>query len=188
MYKLNFLKVAPKCLRGFIKSISLTVWLILSTPTPALSAPLIHIPSFSVTPPSTLCLLAPSEVSLDVKEFKAGGIDPLINYNGIPNREPDKQLDLTVNLRIMDYLYMQNTVHSMTDRALDGGAGQFRVVGWHYQLGIHLSQYADVYVEHFSQHLLDTQYEDAQHFPAVDSVGVKIFIYREQPEKYTILP
>jgi hypothetical protein len=85
-----------------------------------------------------------------------------------------KQIDLNVNADILTYGFWENRVHSMTDETVDG-PGQFRVVGWNYRIGVHVSKYLDVYYEHFSRHLLDTTYPTA--FPVQDSFGIKLRIF-----------
>lgn len=134
--------------------------------------------------PSVITL---SEVSLDYRWFKPGGTDPLMSYNGLANKEPGGQVDLNVNMDVLDYLYFNNTVHSMIDRDIGGQYGQFRLIGWHFQVGMHLSQYCDIYMDHFSQHLLDTTYA-LGHFPVTDGFGVKVYFLRDTPAKHTVVP
>lgn len=130
-------------------------------------------------------LIRIGEVSLGWNLFQPGGVDPLINYSGLEGKEPGQQLDLNINMDLLGVLYFNNVVHSMIDRDIGGSDGQFRTVGWHFQWGIHLSQYLDIYYEHFSQHLLDTTYQFG-HFPSVNSIGAKVFFYRDVPQKDTV--
>jgi hypothetical protein len=82
---------------------------------------------------------------------------------------PKERLNLNLDLGFLKYGYVKNVIHSMTD------SGQFRLVGWQYQVGAHLGDHVDVYFEHFSRHLLDTQ---QLRFPQENLVGVKLHIYR----------
>ena len=122
------------------------------------------------------------EVSLEYKSFSSGGRDPLITQNGLEDRALDKEVDLNVNIDILKYLYWNNTVHSMTDRFTDGGAGQFRLVGWDYKLGVRIFDSLHVQYEHFSQHLLDTTYKHGD-FPVQDSLGFILYIYGRPDRK-----
>lgn len=122
------------------------------------------------------------EVSLHYKRFWDGGRDPLVTQNGLDGRAMDKELNLDINVDILRYFYWNNTVHSMTDRTIDGGNGQFRVIGWNYKLGARIFPSFHIQYEHFSQHLLDTTYAHGG-FPVQDSVGFVLYIYSSSSPK-----
>lgn len=105
-----------------------------------------------------------NEVSLDYARFKEGSRDAIL----APSR-PKERVDLNVNLDLLRYFYLNNQVHSMTDTT------QFRLIGWKYQLGVHLGSFADLYYQHFSQHILDQAYND---FPLENTIGLKLYLYR----------
>lgn len=87
-----------------------------------------------------------------------------------PTFRPTQKFDLAVNLDLFNrIMFMDNTIHSETDQY------QYRKIGWHYKLGIHLGDSADVFFEHFSQHLLDTTPQMPQTF---DMVGIRVWFYK----------
>jgi hypothetical protein len=113
-------------------------------------------------------------VYVNYKQFMPGGRDPLVTENGL-GHHMDKELNLHFDSTILKYGYWNNMVHSMTDEDVNGH-GQFRVVGWNFQLGAHLCKYLDVQYEHYSQHLMDAQLPYG--FPVQDSVGIVLHLYR----------
>lgn len=106
------------------------------------------------------------EVSADYARFKDGSRDPVMYPD-----TPKERLDVNINMGVLRYVYMNNMIHSETDQS------QFRVIGWKYQMGIHIGSWADLYAEHFSQHLLDTQGQTA--YPVQNLIGLKLYIYRK---------
>ncbi len=104
------------------------------------------------------------EVTVDYGRYMDGSRAPIVD-------NVKERLDLSVNLSLLKYLYLDNTVHSLTDPY------QFRLVGWHYQFGVHFGRNIDVYYEHFSQHILDNYYDN---YPLENLVGVKIKLYERQ--------
>lgn len=115
------------------------------------------------------------DVYVNYKQFFQGGRDPLITNNGLDGRLLDKELNLHFDMDVLKYGYWHNMVHSMTDQD-ERGHGQFRVVGWNFQAGVHLGSYLDVQYEHYSQHLLDASLPYA--FPVQDSIGIVLHLYR----------
>jgi hypothetical protein len=118
-------------------------------------------------------------VGIEYKKFFSGGRDPLVTQNGLPDRELGEELNLSVDLSILNYLYWNNTVHSMTDSYINGGVGQFRVVGWKYEVGTHLFSFLDVGLHHFSRHLLDYTYPYGN-FPLQNAIVFRIKIFDKQ--------
>lgn len=125
------------------------------------------------------------EVSVEGKHFFPGGHYPLITDNGIDNRTLGEELNLTVKIDVLKYLFWDNTVHSMTDKVLnpDGSTagGQFRLVGLEFGLGVDFSRMWDwlpvrVGYWHYSQHELDGVSQ--WHFPVQDAIAVKLIIYQ----------
>ncbi len=122
-------------------------------------------------------------LALDYRDFTSGGYEPLIHNNALTDRELGKGLGLTMNLDIFQYAYFNNLIHGTTDENRLGGNGQFRAVGWQYEVGLRLmkSLPIDIYKAHHSQHVLDTTTPD--HFPVHDSVGFRItFISNQRRE------
>ncbi len=112
---------------------------------------------------------------INYKQYTPGGTSYLITDNGLPDRAMDKEVALHLDTTFWSYLYFNNIIHAATDKGLDG-SGQFRVVGWNFQLGARVASWLDVQYEHHSQHILDWQ--GPMHFPVEDSIGVNIYLYR----------
>lgn len=124
-------------------------------------------------------LIELEEVKITYMSFFPGGRDPLISYNGLPDRSPGKQLDLRIDTTVANYFYWTNTVHSLTDQyASTGHEGQFRVVGLNMILGLRVASFLDIYYYHFSKHLLDAVYAPGG-FPVVDSIGFNLYLFRK---------
>lgn len=121
-------------------------------------------------------LIELKEVRADYAKFLFGGRDPLITSNGIPNKTLGERLNLTVNNDICKYLFWNNTVHSMTDKDIPTGAGQFRMVGLESRVGVNISKYFDVSYYHFSKHVLDSTYAH-ERFPVQDAIELRVFFY-----------
>lgn len=116
------------------------------------------------------------EIKLNYKSFFPGGSDPLITQNGL-NHNMDKELNLHLNMDFFDHFYWNNMIHSMTDKD-EAGSGQFRLVGWNFNLGLHLTDYVDFGYHHFSQHLLD--YAGPNHYPVQDAWEINVYIFRKK--------
>ncbi len=122
------------------------------------------------------------EATVTYRSFLPGGTDPLITQNPyLPNRAMDKELNLDVNLDLVNYLYWNNTVHSMTDsQYAPASGGQFRMVGLEMGFGVDMRRiYSELPISigyhHFSRHLLDTA--SPYHFPCQDAIELKIYLY-----------
>lgn len=105
-----------------------------------------------------------NQLSVDFARYKDDTRDPIL-YPIVPSQ----RLDLGIDLSFLKYGYLNNLVHSMSD------SHQFRLVGWYYQLGVHIGPWLDIYGEHFSQHLLDEHYSN---YPVSNALGVKVYLYR----------
>jgi hypothetical protein len=117
------------------------------------------------------------DASVQYKHFTSPGRDPLFLQNSPPARE----LNLNLNLTLLRYGFINNTVHSMMDE------NQFRIIGWKYQLGVQLSQSLSVQYEHFSRHHLDREYK-FDRFPVEDSLGITLRLYGNQQPREGVLP
>lgn len=133
--------------------------------------------SFNICQASGLEL---NEVYINYKQFFPGGVDPLITENGLQNNL-DKELNLHINMDFLDHFYWNNLIHSMTD-VNNNGNGQFRLIGWNFNIGLHITDYVDFGYHHFSQHLLDYQGPPGYHFPVQDAVELNVFIFRKRNE------
>lgn len=113
-------------------------------------------------------------LSLDYKWIKPGTYMPELP----PPYTPTNYLGINVDLDIWGPFYWDNTVHGETD------GGQFRLIGWHYELGAKLWKIpyfewlpVQVSIEHHSQHILDAD-DPYPHFPVYDSVNVRVYLWR----------
>lgn len=128
-------------------------------------------------------LMELKEASATYKDFFPGGSDPLITQNGLPNRTLGQEVALNLNVDLLQVLYFNNRVHGGTDeiKSADGlttGRGQFRTVGWEFELGVRISDYINISYYHHSQHILD--YDPGRRFPVQDALQLKIFFFRDQ--------
>lgn len=128
-------------------------------------------------------LLELQQVDITYRSFFPGGVDPLITENPyLPGRNMGKELNLAVNMDLLEYLYWNNTVHSMTDEGNDGSS-QFRMVGWEFGLGVDFRRFGlglpfSVGYYHFSRHTLDIA--TPNHFPVCDSLELRIYLYERK--------
>ncbi len=87
-------------------------------------------------------------------------------------------------LRILEVGYWQNRVHT------EGTGAQLQTVGWHWELGIRLSDQVAIYHEHHSRHRMDSVGIDANgdnrpdKFPVEDSYGIRLRFYvNDRPQR-----
>jgi hypothetical protein len=90
----------------------------------------------------------------------------------IVTSQPKEALSINLDTDFLEYFFFNNKVHAVTDN------GQYRLVGWNSLIGFRPFESLDVFYEHHSQHLLDTQGE--RKFPSEDSWGITIHIFREK--------
>lgn len=122
---------------------------------------------FSVWIHASPQLVTLKEVYVDYAQYLSGHT-PYLNAGQIPH----ERLNLNVNIELLDdWLYMNNTVHSLTDQS------QFRFMGWEYELGINVYDYVHIYYQHFSGHLLDDTYQWPS--PLDNTIGVKLYLYKK---------
>lgn len=120
-------------------------------------------------------------VDIDYKAYAAGGHDPIIQDSGLQNREANKYVSLSVDTTVLHYFFFRSLVHGTSDQPIVGeGSGQFRTVGWQYQLGLYVTDFLTVQYEHHSQHLLD--YSGINHFPVENSFGFTLKLYESKTD------
>lgn len=91
------------------------------------------------------------------------------------------------NLRILEVFYWDNQVHT------EGVAAKVETVGWHWELGLHITDQIDIFHEHHSRHRMDdttpidfNKDGKPDKFPVEDSYGIK-FIFYMNPEPHRSL-
>jgi hypothetical protein len=116
------------------------------------------------------------------RKFFDGSRKPLIDDNGIPNRELDKELTLVWNIDLFRHYYFDNSIISFTDRFEDSGkTDQFRLIGWNFQVGAKLTGWFWIEYHHYSRHHLDQKAPGK--FPVEDALGVRIYFYDRDYKK-----
>jgi hypothetical protein len=127
-------------------------------------------------------------LALTYKQFLPGGNDPLVTGPHLLNRTLDKEVAIELGVSIGNAGYFRNWVHSITDKDVYSSHGQFRTVGWQFELGFSLSRNAlpvDVFYHHHSQHTLDVT--SSFGFPVQDAVGIRIYLVPPKARK-AVLP
>jgi hypothetical protein len=120
-----------------------------------------------------------NQLGIRYRSFFPGGVDPLITQSGL-RHNLDKEVALIMDIDLIGDCFWNNVVHSRTDTDNLGG-GQFRTVGWQFDLGCHVFRNFDVYYGHHSQHLMDYNSTVWDHFPVEDSIGFTIWVFRAKP-------
>ena len=111
------------------------------------------------------------------KKFGPHSRNPLIDDNGLENRELDREVSLVWNVDVLTHGYFDNQILSYVDRFKDSGqSDQFRIVGWDFKIGVRALGWLWVEYEHFSKHQLDNRAPGR--FPVEDSLGVRLYFYR----------
>lgn len=124
-----------------------------------------------------------TEASIEYRSYFPGGVDPIVTQNrAIGPRDLDKYLGAQINYDVLKYAYMENLVHSKTDKEVSGG-GQFRIIGWQFEFGLDWQRLfawlplRTAYYHH-SQHTADST-NSYDHFPVEDAFALKIMIFRK---------
>jgi hypothetical protein len=100
------------------------------------------------------------------------------------------RVSLNADLRLMEYAYFKNEIHG------EGTDAAFKTMGWHFELGLRLSKYIDVFYEHHSRHALDQgnathiSYDgrySIKKFPVEDSYGLRFTFYESKRNRTTFL-
>jgi hypothetical protein len=113
-----------------------------------------------------------SDLSLDYVQYFSGGRAPLISLNGLPDRELGQRIGVNLTLETLGVIYWANRIEGVTDRDTVQGGGQFRAVGWEFDVGFHMLPQLDVFYHHHSQHCLDQQ--EPFGYPVEDGVGIRL--------------
>lgn len=114
------------------------------------------------------------ELSINYKRFIGETRHPLFL-----NSKQKEEVDLNFNTTILNYMFWDNTIHSMTDDS------QYKIVGWNLKIGVRLFDNLDFQAEHFSKHLLDETYS-VMRFPVENSIGFKWTLYKDNKKKESI--
>jgi hypothetical protein len=88
---------------------------------------------------------------------------------------PTKQrggLGLNWNIDLPAKMFWDNEIFGRTNEKT------FKVVGWHFFLGLRLTDWADISWQHLSVHHLDGKFPHYKRFPAEDAATLKIYFIR----------
>lgn len=123
-----------------------------------------------------------TDVYIEYRTYFPGGVDPIVTQNrALGPRDLDKYLGVQINFDVFKYAYMENLVHSKTDKDASG-SGQFRVIGWQFEFGVDWQRLfawlplRTAYYHH-SQHTADNS-NSYDHFPVEDAAMFRLTIYR----------
>lgn len=112
------------------------------------------------------------ELSIDYKNYQM--VNPNSHNMLIWPNVPKEGINVGIKLDVLNYLYWDSVIESLTDSA------QYASIGLDTRLGVRLSDHLDVGVYHHSQHVLDSSYVYMNgHFPEEDAVEVKIYLYKQ---------
>lgn len=117
--------------------------------------------------------LALSDLSVDFTHFFPKGRNPLVTQYGLPNKEMGARVGLNFEVETGP-CYWWNRVHGAADRDRGGSGGQFRQVGWNFEVGCRVIPKVDLYYTHHSQHVLDHAYDPG--YSVEDGVGFRLRI------------
>lgn len=88
------------------------------------------------------------------------------------------------DLTILKYGFWRNEVHG------EGTQAKFMTIGWHWEMGIRLTDQIEIYHDHHSRHVLDREqryeWREASHtwapikYPVEDSYGIRIIFYERK--------
>lgn len=114
-------------------------------------------------------LLCVSSLAIDYYRF-----DGTPRLAQAPAWEMTQGVALSMQVQALDlsrwvpaHLYWRNRIHGEMDTS------QFRLVGWQFEIGVHLGP-VEIYRMHHSQHILDAEHPWMR-FPVEDSWGVRFY-------------
>jgi hypothetical protein len=110
-------------------------------------------------------------VAIDMKYFY------LTAYNENLHDPPTSEWNLHIDTNMLEYGYLNSTVHSLAV------AKHFRLVGLNVNAGVHVTSWLDVGVEHWSKHYLDGIGPWTHAFPTYDSVNVRLNLFNKNSVK-----
>lgn len=122
-------------------------------------------------------LLELSELSVDYHRYRRGGRDMLL-YPEIPK----ERINTNIHTTVLEFLHWDSTILAQTTDA------QYRSIGLETRISLSVSKYIDVFMEHQSLHLIDRDHSYMERFPVTDTVGVKIYLFRNNKQRETLIP
>lgn len=114
------------------------------------------------------------EVYINYKSFVGETRNPYLQIPGLEDHSLQNELNLNINMTIVDHFYWDNTIHSLND-------GEYRVIGWNYRIGVHITDYIDFGRNHFSEHYIN--FVSPYGFPLQNSWELNLYLYRSKPTR-----
>lgn len=118
-----------------------------------------------------------NDVDLEYIRFWNGGQDALISpAYGLPGRSAKENFNLSVDMSMLKWGFMDNTIHVTSDKVDENGASQVRTAGLEMRMGIRPFPFIEGFVYHHSQHWFD--HDSGNRFPVLDGIGIKLRLLR----------
>ncbi len=111
------------------------------------------------------------DVSIDYKAFSGKTRTPYLQIPGLEDHSLQNELNLNVNMTLVDHFYFDNTIHSLND-------GNYRLIGWNWRFGLHITEWIDFGWYHFSEHYTD--FISPYGFPLQNAWQLKIYLYKKR--------
>lgn len=112
------------------------------------------------------------EVYINYKSFVGETRTPYLEVPGLEGHSLQNELNLNINMTLVDHFYWNNTIHSLND-------GEYRLIGWNYRIGVHITDYVDFGWYHFSEHYAD--FTNSYGFPLQNAWELNLYLYRNKP-------
>lgn len=120
---------------------------------------------------ATADFLELQEVYVNYKVFSGTTRTPYLQLPGLEGHSLENELNLNVNMDLWDHFYWNNVIHSLND-------GNYRLIGWNWRVGVHITDYIDFGWNHFSEHYAD--YSSPYGFPLQNSWEINIYLFRRR--------
>ena len=112
------------------------------------------------------------ELSIDYKNFALLNKN---NYDSLLYPEAAKEsLNVNIKTNFLNYAYWDSTIESMTTDK------QYRSIGLETRVGLRLHSTIDLGLYHHSEHLIDRAHSFMSHFPVLDAIEFKLYLFRKQ--------
>lgn len=111
------------------------------------------------------------DVYIDYKVFSGETRSPYLWLPGLEGHSLQNELNLNIDTTFLEHFYFDNTIHSLND-------GDYRLIGWNWRFGLHLTDWIDFGWWHFSEHYTD--FTSPNGFPLQNAWQLKIYLYRSK--------
>lgn len=115
-------------------------------------------------------LIELNELSINYRNYAVLG-DKQRNLLIYPE-SPKEGIDLGMKLDLLDVIYSDSKIESLTT------SSQYQGVGLDTRLGIRITQSTELGIWHHSQHVLDRKQGNIGKFPSENAIELKVFIFK----------